>query len=109
MKLSTNISNINKKFIQKQKLENDDNNKYTRIRQLQSNNLYFTLGDEENKKNIFFEDPPEEEEKLFEVYSKTDLITNKQLRGNCFLQHNGFFYDLSLIKWSKSKKYIYFL
>lgn len=46
-----------------------------------------------------------EEIEIVEVFSKSDMISNKQLRGNCFLQYNGFFYDLSRIKWQGSSRY----
>lgn len=47
-----------------------------------------------------------EEIEIVEVYFTSDMISKKQLRGNCFLQYNGFFYDLSYIKWPGSLRYI---
>lgn len=68
--------------------------------QLQSpiENVYFTNNSSINST----------EDNLIEVYSTSDLISKKQLRGNCFLQYNGFFYNLKLIKWPGTNRYIYF-
>lgn len=44
-----------------------------------------------NNQNLF-----EDEENFFTV----DFNAQKEIRGNCFAFNNGYFYDLSNIKWS---------
>jgi len=80
--------------------EKSNRNKFMRKKQMQLQNpiknVYFT-----NNSSINSSD-----DELIEVSSTSGLIKKKHIRGNCFLLYDGFFYNLELIKWPGTNRYI---
>ena len=97
---NTEENNLYKKLSQR---TNAKREKFNRNNKRQLENKNDTLKEAVNSTNTSSNNSTEDNE-IIEVYSTSDIISNKQLRGNCFLYFNGFFYDLSLIKWPGSSR-----
>ncbi len=107
----TRNNNFNNELNQKSNLKRNKFMK-NKKRQLQNNNPNKTLIEEINKAmnstNNSSNNSTEDIE-IVEEYITSDMISKQQLRGNCFLYYNGFFYDLSKIKWAETSRYILYI